>query len=157
MRDMYFRIISGLVLLTITIAIFVKEITSRSFLCFTNGKCVTAWETGKSLIIISGKYYGLFIPKEYVEVLDSGAGGYGASVYLSKNPKYEFVIFSSRVKNFSTNNIMIIAAENDVLASYKDKLNINAIKNENYDISVGGEVIGSGTVIEKWKNGQKVN
>ncbi|MGE4399436.1 MAG: hypothetical protein AB7D29_07935 [Campylobacterales bacterium] len=152
---LYARVFVGSILSAVLIIIFLLEINNRTFLCFENGKCVTIWESGKLLMVIDGKYYGLFAPKEYIEVLDAGTGGYGASVYLSKNPKYDFVVFSNRVKNFFFNKAIVVVAENDFSESYKKILNDNIMPNERYDIMVGTELVGGGTIIERQKNTQR--
>lgn len=148
------KIIIEIILSIIIIFMYMYEINNRNFLCFSNGACVTTWED-RGLIIIPYKYYGLLKPEKYVLSMDSGAGGYGASIYLSKNPQYKFIVNAYRMRNFSANEIMTIMIENNIEEYNHQHLENNAIQNESYNIDIGTDFVGGGTIIDKWKDGKK--
>jgi hypothetical protein len=50
---------------------------------------------------------------------------------------------------------LTIVSENDIEGLFKQQLKNNAIQNESYDIEIGTEFVGGGTIIEKWKDGKK--
>ncbi len=147
MSSPYVRMVIASLLSSILIALFLKEINDRNFLCFSNGKCVTTWGSGESFIVIPGKYYGLLNPDEYVSVQYGGVGGsFQTSIFLSSNPKYQFVVVSDIVKNNSNGKIYAVGGR------YTEAVDMPTIKDELYRIETGIEFVGRGTIVERRKN-----
>jgi hypothetical protein len=152
LKILKFRFMLEVLLSIVLILIYMFEISGRHVLCFSNGKCVTTWETIGGHYIIPYKYYGLAIPNEYILTLDSGAGGYGSLIYLAKNISSEFVVDSTRTQNYSKQKIYT-RTYNGYESTEEIKSKIQ--DNEYFMINTGTEFVGHGTIIERWKGTKK--
>lgn len=141
-----YRFIIEVIISMLLIFTYIYEISGRHFLCFSNGKCVTTWENSGGLIIIPYKYYGLTIPQKFVRASygNTGAGAYITTIKSSKDKKYSFVVDSDKLENH-THGIICTSPHG----------HIDLTSDEVFMINTGVEVVGHGTIIERWKGTKK--
>jgi hypothetical protein len=141
-----YRFIIEVIISMLLIFTYIYEISDRHFLCFSNGKCVTTWENSGGLIIIPYKYYGLTIPQKFVRASygNTGAGAYITTIKSSKDKRYSFVVDSDKLENH-THGIICTSPHG----------HIDLTSDEVFMINTGVEVVGHGTIIERWKGTKK--
>ena len=150
------RVSIGTILSFVLVLIFTWEVNNRHFFCFENGKCFTVWALGKGVIIVPYKYYGITKPEEYAFSVDSGAGAFGASIYLSKNTKHEFVVSVYRGIDNSNGKILIVDYKSGSNEDHRKEIEFNAIQDEVYNYTTVTDFIHSTTLSRFDKYEQQV-
>ena len=146
------RIAIGTIISCILIVLFVWEINNRYFLCFSNGKCFTAWARSGGLMIIPDKYYGVAKPKEYAIALDPWGEVLGVSIYLSNNAKNEFIVATKKSMDNSNGRILVVDSESASDENRSKKIEDNAMRDEAYYYEVATDLVGSVTLSKLHKD-----
>ena len=86
----------------------------RNFYCLFDNQCVTVWKRiGGSCYIITGKYYGLFKPKEYIKTENLNA----ITLLIDSQSYYDYILSNDYGKRLE----IIAHNANIKYFSYADK------------------------------------
>ncbi len=92
------KITSILILLLYTLYFITDR--SRRYYHLSNNKCITVWKRlGGDCYIIPYKYFGVFVPSEYIKTKNSNA----ITIIYDKQSEYDYVVFNDYGEDLEVN------------------------------------------------------